>query len=51
MASKRGLSVGAETWAEQTKRAHGFKLPLMPLPALLLGCQQLNMSMKNQGSA
>jgi len=23
------------TWAEQTKRAHGFKLPLMPLPPLI----------------
>ena len=25
-----------KTWAEQTKRAHGFKLPLMPLPPLSL---------------
>eukprot|EP00913_Durusdinium_trenchii_P029864 g27983.t1 len=25
------------TWAEQTKRAHGFKLPFMPVPPLMLG--------------
>ena len=29
-----------KTWAEQTKRAHGFKLPLMPLPPLQLGWLQ-----------